>query len=171
MSFSLFHTQLLSLIWLSSSQGPRGRRTLTMCGDALGSHKSLSVSHTSRLIVTFFSFSLVFQDRVSLYSPGCPGTHFVGWPRTQKYACLCLSGAKIKDISRHTWLTLYILKTRSIFISYTLHMILFVDSCMLDSPCIPEWTDVHEHELKNVLFIVKYHGLSFRFITSFTWKY
>jgi hypothetical protein len=21
--------------------------------------------------------SLVFQDRVSLYSPGCPGTHFV----------------------------------------------------------------------------------------------
>jgi hypothetical protein len=24
----------------------------------------------------FFGF-LVFQDRVSLYSPGCPGTHFV----------------------------------------------------------------------------------------------
>jgi hypothetical protein len=46
-----------------------------MCGDALGSHKSLSVSHTSRLNVTFFSFSLVFPDRVSLYS--CPGTHCV----------------------------------------------------------------------------------------------
>jgi hypothetical protein len=24
-----------------------------------------------------FFFFLVFQDRVSLYSPGCPGTHFV----------------------------------------------------------------------------------------------
>jgi hypothetical protein len=25
-----------------------------------------------------FCFGLVFQDRVSLYSPGCPGTHSVG---------------------------------------------------------------------------------------------
>jgi hypothetical protein len=25
----------------------------------------------------FFVFVFVFQDRVSLYSPGCPGTHFV----------------------------------------------------------------------------------------------
>ena len=25
----------------------------------------------------FFFFFLVFPDRVSLYSPGCPGTHFV----------------------------------------------------------------------------------------------
>jgi hypothetical protein len=25
----------------------------------------------------FFFFFLVFQDRVSLYSPGCPETHFV----------------------------------------------------------------------------------------------
>jgi hypothetical protein len=24
-----------------------------------------------------FCFVLVFRDRVSLYSPGCPGTHFV----------------------------------------------------------------------------------------------
>jgi hypothetical protein len=24
-----------------------------------------------------FFFGLVFRDRVSLYSPGCPGTHFV----------------------------------------------------------------------------------------------
>jgi hypothetical protein len=28
------------------------------------------------LFVCFFWF-LVFRDRVSLYSPGCPGTHFV----------------------------------------------------------------------------------------------
>jgi hypothetical protein len=25
----------------------------------------------------FFGFFFFFQDRVSLYSPGCPGTHFV----------------------------------------------------------------------------------------------
>jgi hypothetical protein len=25
----------------------------------------------------FFFLFLVFRDRVSLYSPGCPGTHFV----------------------------------------------------------------------------------------------
>jgi hypothetical protein len=29
------------------------------------------------LFCCFFFFFLVFQDRVSLYSPGCPGTHFV----------------------------------------------------------------------------------------------
>jgi hypothetical protein len=28
-------------------------------------------------IFTPFFFFLVFRDRVSLYSPGCPGTHFV----------------------------------------------------------------------------------------------
>jgi hypothetical protein len=27
--------------------------------------------------IFFFFFGLVFQDRVSLYSPGCPRTHFV----------------------------------------------------------------------------------------------
>jgi hypothetical protein len=29
------------------------------------------------LFVSVFVFVFVFQDRVSLYSPGCPGTHFV----------------------------------------------------------------------------------------------
>jgi hypothetical protein len=29
------------------------------------------------IIFLFFFFFLVFQDRVSLYSLGCPGTHFV----------------------------------------------------------------------------------------------
>jgi hypothetical protein len=28
-------------------------------------------------VVTHFFFFLVFRDRVSLYSSGCPGTHFV----------------------------------------------------------------------------------------------
>jgi hypothetical protein len=35
---------------------------------------SLPVSQSLSLSL---SLSLVFQDRVSLYSPGCPGTHFV----------------------------------------------------------------------------------------------
>ena len=38
--------------------------------------------HHAQLLMDYFFFCfgfgfLVFQDRVSLYSPGCPGTHFV----------------------------------------------------------------------------------------------
>jgi hypothetical protein len=47
---------------------------------------------------------LFFQDRVSPYSPGWPGTHFVnqaGWPRTQKSACLCLPSCGIKGVCHH----------------------------------------------------------------------
>jgi hypothetical protein len=28
-------------------------------------------------VLFWFGLVLVFRDRVSLYSPGCPGTHFV----------------------------------------------------------------------------------------------
>jgi hypothetical protein len=31
----------------------------------------------SDAVCIFFVVVVVFQDRVSLYSPGCPGTHFV----------------------------------------------------------------------------------------------
>jgi hypothetical protein len=43
------------------------------------------------------------QDRVSLYSPVCPGTHFCrpGWPQTQKSACLCLPSDGIKGVCHH----------------------------------------------------------------------
>jgi hypothetical protein len=41
----------------------------------------------------FFSLFLVFQDRVSLCSPGCPGT--------QKSTCLCLPSAGIKGLCHH----------------------------------------------------------------------
>ena len=30
-----------------------------------------------RYEINFFFFFLVFRDKVFLYSPGCPGTHFV----------------------------------------------------------------------------------------------
>ena len=42
--------------------------------------------------------SFFFQDRVSLCSHGCPS---VGWPRTQKFTCLCLPSAGIKGVCRH----------------------------------------------------------------------
>jgi hypothetical protein len=45
------------------------------------------------------SLSSFFQDRVSLCSPGCPGTHSrPDWPRTQKSSCLCLPSAGIKGM-------------------------------------------------------------------------
>jgi hypothetical protein len=49
------------------------------------------------LIVQHFFWGGV-RDRVSLYSPGCPGAHFVDQAglRTQKSACLCLPSAGIK---------------------------------------------------------------------------
>ena len=47
----------------------------------------------------FFFFP---RDRVSLCSPGCPGTHCrPGWPRTQKSSCLCLPSARIKGVRHH----------------------------------------------------------------------
>jgi hypothetical protein len=60
--------------------------------------------HTERLVMTASSslllfYFLFFRDRVSLYSPGCPGTHSrPGWPRTQKSACLYLPSAGIKGV-------------------------------------------------------------------------
>jgi hypothetical protein len=40
-----------------------------------GAHWSSSTSRNGKNV--FFSFVLLFQDRVSLCSPGCPGTHSV----------------------------------------------------------------------------------------------
>jgi hypothetical protein len=36
-----------------------------------------ALSHRTISFFLFFFFFFFFQDRVSLYSPGCPGTHFV----------------------------------------------------------------------------------------------
>ncbi|GAB1300331.1 PEST proteolytic signal-containing nuclear protein [Apodemus speciosus] len=43
------------------------------------------------------------DHRVSLCSPGCPGTHSgrPGWPRTQKSTCLCLPSAGITGVRHH----------------------------------------------------------------------
>jgi hypothetical protein len=44
--------------------------------------KRLKLPDPNLVVLTLFFFVVclflfVFQDRVSLYSPGCPGTHFV----------------------------------------------------------------------------------------------
>jgi hypothetical protein len=50
---------------------------------------------------TFFFFP---RDNVSLYSPGCPGTHLLSRPgrlRTQRSTFLCLPSAGIKGVHHH----------------------------------------------------------------------
>jgi hypothetical protein len=43
-----------------------------------------------------------FQDRISLCSPGCPGTHSVDQADLeQKSTCLCLPSAGIKGVHHH----------------------------------------------------------------------
>jgi hypothetical protein len=56
----------------------------------------------------FFFFFLVFRDRVSLCSPGCPGNLLcrTGWARTQKFACLSLPSAGIEGVCHHARLSL-----------------------------------------------------------------
>jgi hypothetical protein len=59
-----YQTQLLlGLLLRACSQDP---------GQSL-----LCISEFLFILFSFFFFSLVFQDRVSLCSPGCPGTHSV----------------------------------------------------------------------------------------------
>jgi hypothetical protein len=63
------------------------------------------------VVVFFFLFCfglfifLAFQDKVSLCSSYCPGTHCrPGWPGTQRSACLFLLSAGIKGLRTTSWL-------------------------------------------------------------------
>jgi hypothetical protein len=49
----------------------------TKLGSSAGTVSVLLTYLSSPLELPFCLFVFVFQDRVSLYSPGCPGTHFV----------------------------------------------------------------------------------------------
>ena len=53
----------------------------------------------------FFFFFLVFRDRVSLYSPGCPATHFVDQASLElrNLPASGLLGAGIKGMHHHAW--------------------------------------------------------------------
>jgi hypothetical protein len=49
-----------------------------MPGIGVGTPSFFSAVKESRALNAIFClFVLVFRDRISLYSPGCPGTHFV----------------------------------------------------------------------------------------------
>jgi hypothetical protein len=55
----------------------------------------------------FFGF-LVFRDRVSLCSPGCPGIHFVDQAGLELRIHLpCLPSAGIKGVRHHAWLLFF----------------------------------------------------------------
>jgi hypothetical protein len=70
------------------------------------------------IYICVYIYILVFRDRVSLYSPGCPGTHFCrpGWPRTQKSSCLCLPSSGIKGVHHHARLNIF--SKRFIYLMY-----------------------------------------------------
>jgi hypothetical protein len=68
----------MSLLYSGASFGlmPRNGRagsSVALCSCLIGLFGSLE----SNFFVCLFVCSLVFQDRVSLYSPSCPETHFV----------------------------------------------------------------------------------------------
>jgi hypothetical protein len=49
-------------------------------GDLLEESQSLEVGFFLFVCLFLFLFLFFFRDRVFLYSPGCPGTHFVDQP-------------------------------------------------------------------------------------------
>jgi hypothetical protein len=71
------------------------------------------------LLLLFCFVLFCFWDRVSLCSPGCPGTNSLcrpGWPRTQKFACLCLQSAGIKGMHHHTQPNLVFKMVRDLYL-------------------------------------------------------
>jgi len=56
-----------------------GLELLEMTGEdvAVVSRKKITTVSFFSFFFLFFFLFFVFRDRVSLYSPGCPGTHFV----------------------------------------------------------------------------------------------
>jgi hypothetical protein len=57
-------------------------------------------------VFVFCFLFFVFRDRVSLYNPGCPGTHFVDQTSVELAeipACLCLPNAEIKARACLQW--------------------------------------------------------------------
>jgi hypothetical protein len=55
-----------------------------------------------------YLFILVFRDRVSLYSPGCPGTHFVDQAGLE-LRNLPASASRVLGVRHHAWLLLLFL--------------------------------------------------------------
>jgi hypothetical protein len=63
-----------------AEQKQESRATVSLGGRRLARSSSPSTTNKKIKPMTFFLFfffGFVFRDRVSRYSPGCPGTHFV----------------------------------------------------------------------------------------------
>ena len=63
----------------------------------------------------FFFLFLVFQDSVSLCSPGWSGTHYVVQAELKRASCLCLPSAKFK-VMHHHWAIFKIFITFNFFL-------------------------------------------------------
>jgi hypothetical protein len=61
---------------------------------------------------------LVFRDRVSLYNPGCPGTHFVDQAglELRNLPASASAYAGIKGVCHHARLIREFLKNRNVFL-------------------------------------------------------
>jgi hypothetical protein len=80
----------------------------------------------------FFCFLFfVFRDRVSLYSPGCPGTHFVDQAglELRNIACLCLPSAGIKGVCHHARLCFSVFEAGFLCVALVVHLL-----------CRPGWS-------------------------------
>jgi hypothetical protein len=75
---TLFALSVFALSVLSGSPHQiNSWQVSTLCRLSLHSHSPCLEIHSWGFLFVLFCFGLVFQDRVSLYSPGCPGTHSV----------------------------------------------------------------------------------------------
>jgi hypothetical protein len=64
------------MCFLPSTVSPKLTVSLTLVFDIQFSSLS-AIMNCFVVFVVLFCLFLFFRDRVSLYSPGCPGTHFV----------------------------------------------------------------------------------------------
>jgi hypothetical protein len=71
-------------------------------------------------ILFYLFFFLVFRDRVSLYSPGCPGTHFVDQAGLELRNPPASASAGIKGRRHHAWLKILFLFLIFIFLTMNL---------------------------------------------------
>ena len=102
-SLTILFRGLLTLLINSSKQNCTKKKPEQMLGkfntDVFTFIDYISIKN---IYLVLFAF-VVFQARVSLCSPGCPGTSSCrsGWPWTQRSSCLCLQSAGIKGVCHH----------------------------------------------------------------------
>jgi hypothetical protein len=89
-------------------------------------------------IAALWFWFLVFQDRVSLYSPGCPGTYFVDQAGLElRTTCLCLPSAGIRGELHQCLAVLFSRQIFTVYSSYILKITLLQPSECWDYRCVP----------------------------------